>query len=147
MLDILSSVRLDTVWPAETSTGEGDHHVDEDNHPKSGSDGQLHVLQPEEKNLFLEGCKRVREDTHHIDLCKFLLVVLKVTELAERFSVLSISRSSFSPLSMITSMLATMMPFTCSTSSWMLVILSWDCGVLALLISLAISRLNSVFMA
>merc|ERR1719209_1866842 len=49
---------------------------------------------------------------HHIARCRFLLVVLNVTELAERFSVLSTRRSSFSPLSMITSILATMMSFT-----------------------------------
>ena len=55
--------------------------------------------------------------THHIALCRFLLVVLKVTELLERFSALSTKRSSFSPLSMRLSMLVTMMSFTWSTSS------------------------------
>ena len=45
---------------------------------------------------------------------------LKVTEFVARCSVLSTSSSSFSPRSMITSMLATMMSFTWSISDWTL---------------------------
>ena len=45
---------------------------------------------------------------------------LKVTELVARCSVLSTSSSSFSPRSMITSILATMMSFTWSISDWTL---------------------------
>ena len=45
---------------------------------------------------------------------------LKVTEFVARCSVLSTSSSSFSPRSMITSMLATMMSFTLSISDWTL---------------------------
>ena len=45
---------------------------------------------------------------------------LKVTELVARCSVLSTSSSSFSPRSIITSMLATMMSFTWSISDWTL---------------------------
>ncbi len=54
---------------------------------------------------------------HHIFRAKFLLVCLKVTECAERCSVLSTNRSSRSPRSSRASMFATMMSFTRSTSS------------------------------